>query len=131
MDYHTGMMIQMKIKKKMKTLWEIAQRIATKKSILYIGGIIGVATYLFWKELKSLGISIFYVGNAAFIFSLCLYLFLKDTKSFIKYVLFCLSLNNLLDELIFDNTQMGVNELFILLAVLIFAIIRNKNAKRP
>ena len=103
----------------------------SKKLILYIGLIIGIATYLFWENLKNLGFKVFYIGNAIFIFSLCLYLFLTDTKSFIKYILFCLSLNNLCDELFFDPTKMGMNEIFIALTVLIFAIIRNKNAKRP
>lgn len=103
----------------------------SKKLILYIGLIIGIATYLFWENLKNLGFKVFYIGNAIFIFSLCLYLFLTDTKSFIKYILFCLSLNNLCDELFFDPTKMGINEIFIALTVLIFAIIRNKNAKRP
>jgi hypothetical protein len=103
----------------------------SKKLILYIGLIIGIATYLFWEDLKNLGFKVFYIGNAIFIFSLCLYLFLTDTKSFIKYILFCLSLNNLCDELFFDPTKMGINEIFIALTVLIFAIIRNKNAKRP
>jgi hypothetical protein len=103
----------------------------SKKLILYIGLIIGIATYLFWEDLKNLGFKVFYIGNAIFIFSLCLYLFLTDTKSFIKYILFCLSLNNLCDELFFDPTKMGMNEIFIALTVLIFAIIRNKNAKRP
>ena len=103
----------------------------SKKLILYIGLIIGIATYLFWEDLKDLGFKVFYIGNAIFIFSLCLYLFLTDTKSFIKYILFCLSLNNLCDELFFDPTKMGINEIFIALTVLIFAIIRNKNAKRP
>ena len=103
----------------------------SKKLILYIGLIIGIATYLFWEDLKNLGFKVFYIGNAIFIFSLCLYLFLTDTKSFIKYIIFCLSLNNLCDELFFDPTKMGINEIFIALTVLIFAIIRNKNAKRP
>jgi len=102
----------------------------TKKIILYTGLIIGIGTYLFWNDLRDLGFKVFYPGNALFIFSLCLYLFLTETKSFIKYVLFCLSLNNLLDELFFDPTKMGISEVFIFLTVLIFAILRSKNAKR-
>ena len=110
---------------------EIAQKTVIKKVILYIGLVIGIATYLFWHDLRELGIKIFYPGNALFIFSLCLYLFLTETKSFIKYVLFCLSLNNLCDELFFDPTTTGINEIVVALTVLMFAIIRNKNAKRP
>lgn len=103
----------------------------SKKLILYIGLIIGIATYLFWEDLRNIGFKVFYLGNAIFIFSLCFYLFLTETKSFIKYVLFCLSLNNLCDELFFDPTELGINEIFIALTVVIFAIIRNRNAKRP
>jgi len=117
-----------------------------KKTILYIGTVVGVGTYLFWNDLKHLGfnltykdknvfsvesIKVFYLGNALFIFSLCLYMFLTDTKSLIKYVIFCLSLNNLCDELFFDPTKMGISEIFVAITVLVFAIIRYKNAKRP
>lgn len=102
----------------------------TKNWILYIGIIIGLATYLFWDEFPK-GYGVFYKGNAIFILSLCLYLFFCDTKSFIKYVLFCLSLNNLADELFFDPKTLGYSEMLLAITVLIFAVIRNKNAKRP
>ena len=118
--------------KKTTKWWETVQEIATSKKILYIGLFIGILTYLFWRELKELlGFGVWYIGNAILIFTLCWYIFATDTKSFIKYVLFCLSLNNLCDELFFDPENMGINEIFIALTVVIFGIIKYKNAKRP
>jgi len=98
-----------------------------KKWILYIGLIIGVATYLFWQYLPK---GYFYKGNALFVLSICTYLFVTDTKSFIKYVLFCLSINNLIDELFLDPTKLNWSEILTCLAIIGFAIKRN-NAKKP
>ena len=95
----------------------------TGKIILYIATVISLITYLFWEYLPKGG---FYVGNALFIFLLCIYLFLNDKKSIIKFILLALSLNNLLDEMFFDNTKLELNEILTALTIFIFAIIKKK-----
>lgn len=94
------------------------------KLILYIATLVSLVTYLCWSYLPK---GTFYIGNSLFIFLLCVYLFFKEKQSTIKFVLFCLSLNNFLDELFFDNTKLEINELFTGLTIIIFAIIKNKN----
>ena len=91
--------------------------------ILYIATVISLITYLFWEYLPK---GSFYMGNALFIFLLCIYLFLNDKKSIIKFILLALSLNNLLDEVFFDNTKLELNEILTVLTIFIFALIKKK-----
>jgi len=78
------------------------------KYLLYIATPVSLITYLFWEHLPK---GSFYSGNALFIFLLCTYIFVNNKQSFIKFVLFGLSLNNLLDELFFNPTELGYNEI--------------------
>jgi hypothetical protein len=57
---------------------------------------------------------------------LCVYLFLTDKESLIKFILMSLSINNLLDEMFFDNTKLELNEILTALTIFIFAIIKKK-----
>lgn len=95
--------------------------------ILHIALIISILTYLFWNELPK---GSFYIGNALFIFLLCAYIYKSITQSFITFVLLCLSLNNLIDELFFDNTIFQLNEfIFIIILPLIWLFKKPKNAR--
>ncbi len=82
------------------------------KAVLYLALLIGILTYMFWEHLPK---GSFYIGNALFIFLISLYLFYHERKSFIIFFIFGLSLNNLLDELYFDNTILGYNEILLIL----------------
>jgi hypothetical protein len=95
----------------------------TGKPILYIATVISLITYLFWSYMPK---GSFYVGNAIFILLLCVYLFLNNKESVIKFVLMSLSINNLLDEVFFDNTKLELNEILTALTIFIFAIIKKK-----
>lgn len=95
----------------------------TGKPILYTATVISLITYLFWSYMPK---GSFYIGNAIFILLLCVYLFLTDKESIIKFILMSLSINNLFDEVFFDNTKLELNELLTALAILIFALIKNK-----
>lgn len=53
-------------------------------------------------------------------------MFLTDRKSFIKFYLVSLAINNLLDEYIFDNTTIGYNEYIFALILPIIWLINNK-----
>jgi len=83
---------------------------------------------MFWNFLPK---GSFYLGNALFIFGLCMYLFAQDKQSFIKFVLFSLSLNNLLDELFFNPTELGINELLTAYTIILIGFFKyNKNARK-
>ena len=97
------------------------------KYILYIALLVSVITYSFWSFLSK---GSFYIGNSLFIMLLCMYLFIQEKSSMIKFVLLSLAINNLLDELLFDNTQLGLNEILVGLSILIFAIIKRNNARQ-
>ena len=81
------------------------------KAILYIALLIGCFTYMFWSNLPK---GSFYIGNALFIFLLSTYLWFHEKKSFIVFIIFALSLSNLLDELYFNPRVLGLNELALL-----------------
>lgn len=99
------------------------------KLILYIAIVVSLVTYLFWGYLPK---GSFYIGNSLFIFLICLYTYLKDSKNILIFILFSLSLNNLFDEILFDNTKFQINELIIGFSILIFSLIKYKNdRKRP
>jgi len=98
------------------------------KYLLHIATVISLITYLFWEQLPK---GSFYVGNGLFIFLLCSYIFLQDRKSFIKFVLFSLSINNLFDELFFNPTELGRNELFLFIFILIIGYLKyRRNARK-
>jgi hypothetical protein len=96
------------------------------KSILYISLPICFLYGFFWRDLPK---GSYYILNALFIFYICLYMFLIDRKSFIKFYLVSLSIGNLLDEWLFDNTTIGYNEyLFVLILPILWLIINKSNA---
>lgn len=97
------------------------------KSILYISAVVSVITYLFWNYLPK---DSFYIGNALFISLICMYIFIKEPKSFITFVLFCLSINNLFDELFFDNTKLQLNEIAVGIAIILFGAKKYKNDRK-
>jgi len=84
------------------------------KYILSIALVISIITYSFWNYLPK---GSFYIGNSIFIFLLCLVIYLQNKQYFISFLLLCLSINNLLDELFFDPTKKGLNELIFALLI--------------
>lgn len=95
------------------------------KLLLYITFILSILTYSLWEWFPK---GYFYKGNALFIFSLSLYLYIDDRKSFIKYIILCCSVGNLLDELIFNPLKLVLNEyLFALLSALYWVYKMKRN----
>lgn len=62
--------------------------------------------------------------NALFIGLISFILKRQNPKSFICYLIFCGAINNLVDELFFDNTKVGINEFFALICVPIIWYLR-------
>ena len=93
------------------------------KYIVHIALVIGVFNGLFWELLPK---GSYYVLNSLLLFLLCLYIFLNDKKSFIKFVLLGLSISNLLDELRFDPTKLHLNEIVVALLLPIIWYLKKK-----
>ena len=103
----------------------------TKKetNILKLAIAVGIVTYSFWDLISNLGYDIYYIGNALFIFLLALYIKQVSKPSFLTFFLFCLALNNLLDELLFDNTKFGINEIIASVLLILVYYFRTTDKK--
>lgn len=97
------------------------------KSILYIALAIGIFNGYFWMKMPE---GTYYVLNALFLMLLCLYLFLTDKKSFIKFYLLSLGFSNLLDELVFNPKEIAINEILLTLILPILWLIKKKRNAR-
>lgn len=98
------------------------------KIILYLATIISIITYSFWTQIeKKTEVNVFYMGNALFITLICMYMFFTDKKSFIKFVLWELSVANLIKEVFLDPTILTLEEA--LLVVIVPFIWYLKNGK--
>lgn len=95
---------------------------------LYIATIVSLVTYLSWEFFKDEEVAkkVFFVGNALFIFLLCMALYIQR-KIFITFFLLCISFSNLLDESLFDNTILGLNELALIIVVPAIWLYRKRN----
>jgi len=96
---------------------------------LYIATIVSLVTYLSWEFFKDEEVAkkFFFVGNALFIFLLCMIIYSQNQKLFISFFLFWGSLGNLLDELLFDPTKLGLNELALFIALPLIWLYKTKN----
>lgn len=79
-----------------------------KDKLIYVTISVSILTYQFWIYLPK---GSFYIGMALFVFLLSVNLFSSNRKKFAYFLLLCLSINNLLDELFFDPTIFGWNEI--------------------
>lgn len=99
------------MKKKMYHLL-VAGQMTDNNKLLSVAIVVSIVTYLFWKPILNMfQIHTFYIGNALFIFLLAVYIKRTSEKSFITFFLLCLATSNLIDELFFDNTKFGINEI--------------------
>jgi hypothetical protein len=96
-------------------------------NILKISLIVCIFTYSLWQIiLLNTGLHIFYIGNALFIFLLALYIRQISKPSFSTFFLFCLALNNLLDEILFDPQKLGWNEFLATAIIIIVYFLKDK-----
>jgi len=84
------------------------------KYILYLATIVSIITYSFWTYLPK---NFFYYGNALFLSLICSYIYLQDKKSFIKFVLFELSIANVIKELFLDPGKLRVEEAILIVII--------------
>ena len=103
---------------------------ADKTKILYLAIIVSFITFNFWKPiLEYFDFEIFYIGIALTCFLLSLYIKQTTKKSFITFFLFCVTLNNLLDELLFDPQKIGYNEYIATAIIIVVYLLKDKDPK--
>lgn len=74
---------------------------------------------------------VFYKGNGIFIFLLCYVVFIQNRELFISFFLLCISISNLLDEILFDPTKLQINEIvFAIIVPIIWYIKDKRNARK-
>lgn len=101
-----------------------------KTKILYLSIFICVISYNFWKPiLEYFDFEIFYIGIALSHFLLALYIKQISKPSFITFFLFCVTLNNLLDELLFDPQKIGINEYIASAIIIVIYFLKDKPLK--
>jgi hypothetical protein len=96
--------------------------------ILKLSIVVSIVTYMLWKQaLDYFGLHIFYIGIALSHFLLALYIERTTEKRFITFLLLAITLNNLLDELLFDNTKFGINEIIATVLIPIAYYLKSNN----
>jgi hypothetical protein len=109
---------------------EGAQGIEKSNIILKIQIVVCIITYTIWPLFDDpLASKIFYIGTALAHFLLALYIRQTTKKSFLTFFLFCVTLNNLLDELLFDPQKIGLNEYLATIIIIIVYFIKDKDPK--
>jgi hypothetical protein len=103
----------------------------TKKetNTLRLAIVVAIITYSFWDLISNLGYDIYYIGNSLCVFLLALYIKQVSKPSFLTFFLFCITLNNLLDELLFDNTKFGINEIIATILLILVYCFRTTDKK--
>lgn len=97
------------------------------KFILWIALFMGLSTYSFWGFL---GPGAFYIGNSFYILFLCIFLLNKYRDSLVCFLLFVVSLNNCIDELFFNPTEIQFNEILLLIITPIIWCLKTKSYAR-
>jgi hypothetical protein len=109
---------------------EIDQAIEKNNVILKLAVFTAILVYTFWGFFdEPIASKIFYIGNALFIFLLALYIKQATKKSFLTFFLFCVTLNNLLDELLFDPQKIGYNEYIATAIIIVVYLLKDKDPK--
>lgn len=101
------------------------------KVLLWSAIIVCVIAFQFWDSLKeSVGvflsnnygysINFYHTGMALFYCLLAVFIFKNFKKYFASFVLLCLTINNLMDELIFNPEKIQLNEYSIILFLAIY-----------
>ena len=97
------------------------------KLLLYVATVLILVNYLFWQQIENyLGFQVFEINTAIFIFAVCAYMFFTDKDSFIKYILFAISLNNMFDELTLKTDNLNISEILVGISILVFSLIKQK-----
>lgn len=99
-------------------------------TILKIAIVESILVYGLWSFFPDpLGTKIYFVGIAIFIFLLALYIRQISKPSFTTFFLFCITLNNLLDETLFNPLKLGWNEFVATTIIIVVYFLKDKPIK--
>lgn len=86
-----------------------------------------ILVYTIWPLFdEPIASKIFYVGIALTQFLMALYIRQISKPSFVIFFLFCVTLNNLLDEILFDAQKIGWNEYITSAIIIIIYFLKDK-----
>lgn len=98
------------------------------KWLLYLAFIISLITWSFWTYIEDYtGVQIYHIGVAVFITLLTLNIYLIEKESFIKFLLFELSVTNLIKELFLDPGKLTLEEAMLIVYLPFIWYITRKN----
>jgi len=84
------------------------------KALIFIATVLSVFTFLFWSYMPK---GFFYIGIAIVLMLLSIIIFNHYKGYFWSFFLICGTANNLIDEMFFDNTKLGWNELALIIVI--------------
>lgn len=76
--------------------------------------LISIMTYQLWGYFPK---GYFYIGNAIFILLICTYIYLQEKQSFVKFVLFELSMANFIKEMFLDTSLLTLGEALLIVII--------------
>ena len=89
-----------------------------------------VLVYSIWPLFdEPIASKIFYIGIAFTQFLMALYIKQISKPQFITFFIFCVTLNNLLDELLFDPQKIGYNEYIATAIIIVVYLLKDKDPK--
>jgi hypothetical protein len=98
-----------------------------KDKLMIVAVFVSIATYQLWVFMPK---GFFYKGMALFILILSFIIYSDNKHKFVYFLLFCLSINNFLDECFFDPTKNGINEIAVCFFIIVFWYFKNKRNAR-
>ncbi len=111
----------------LKGLSEIGQQKKISKTLIYVTIFLSMVTYLFWREIKVYtGFEVFFIGNSVCIFIMAIVIYSHNKGKFYSFYLLCITFQNVLDELVFDNTVTDISEYVFAIILPIIWLIKNK-----
>jgi hypothetical protein len=103
------------------------QKKDVNNSILKIAIIESILVYGLWSFFPDpIGTKIYFIGMALSHFLLALYIRQISKPSFLTFFLFCITINNLLDEVLFNPLKIGWNEYIASAIIIIVYFLKDK-----
>lgn len=88
------------------------------KGFLYLALILSFIAYNCWHTIKeATGLEVFDTMVACYLFLICFYIFKQEKGSFVKFVLFELSIANMIKELFLDPRKLTLGEALLIVII--------------
>lgn len=98
------------------------------KGFLYLALLLSLIAYNFWIKIKEVtGLEVFHIMTAFYLACICFYIFKQEKESFIKFVLFELSVANIIKELFLDPGKLTLEEALLIVIIPSIWYFKTKN----